>query len=370
MYTRKLILGLAFLLLAAGLTAQSLSIAEFEMEASGYQDADTGNPVLETDGVLAGRFAPVNTIVFSAKASFMINDTAHFLHPSPDFRQPGSVSFDGASVLLPYLLGNFVDLAVFTGDYDDPASGTLLRSLLKKDLPEPEFFDMPAGSVFSSDTGIAGTGIALTAAPGNRNYVTGLYMYWNAATGSDAAATGDFCLGSTGPFCTYNAFIGASSNLSEPDMTLRGGATSLFTPPGGNDLYLEFGTRSYTPGETHLDRTLYMLFEPRIHWARSDLFLSFFSAPIEETDGNYLGANILFGYGRLDVERMRGGISILGSIDPQNPGTLTPFTFSVSPFYSIMRGSFVLDITAVIKPLLLDDLASAGELQIGLKAVY
>ena len=67
---------------------------------------------------------------------------------------------------------------------------------------------------------------------------------------------------------------------------------------------------------THIDRNLYFLFEPRIFWNHADLALSFFSTP-SGTDSTFLGANILAGFGNLRKSGMRGGLSLLGCIDPE-----------------------------------------------------
>jgi len=129
-----------------------------------------------------------------------------------------------------------------------------------------------------------------------------------------------------------------------------------------------------------LGKNMYLLFEPRIHLEKADVVLSFFSSPVfpenmnryiaVEAETNFLGANLLVATGDLDYNKWRFGASFLTSMDPEDPGTLTPFSFSVSPFYTMRISDYTLDITAVLKPLHLDDIREAGEIRILLKAVY
>ena len=89
-----------------------------------------------------------------------------------------------------------------------------------------------------------------------------------------------------------------------------------------------------------------------------------------EAENNFLGLNLLVATGNLDYNKWRAGASFLASMDPEDPGTITPFSFSISPFYTIRISDYTLDITAVLRPLHLDDIREAGEVRILLKAVY
>lgn len=89
-----------------------------------------------------------------------------------------------------------------------------------------------------------------------------------------------------------------------------------------------------------------------------------------EAENNYLGINLLFATGNLDLNKWRTGISFLTSMDPNDPGKITPLSFSISPFYTQRISDYTLDIVAVIRPLNLDEISEAGEIRILLKAVY
>jgi len=380
MRTRKVILILVIPFFLTFLGAQSLSLAGFRMETTGYLPEGASQPLFVSTGLLSGRFVPASWLRLKAQTTLILPDTAGFFHPIPESNLPGTLGFDGFSITLPSLLGSPLDVSLFTGYFDDPASGSLLREYLKTEIVQSEFHEKPAGRVFTPDTGITGTGMALAAVPGNRNLLTAFYGYWNTRTDINAVSTFDLRLAAATDLFQLNTFGGVSVAPNAGTATLRGGITSLFGAGSRNELYTEIGIRSFTPGNAESERNLYVLFEPRIHWDNSDLALSFFSSPVfpanlpgytvPDSESNYLGANVLVGLGNLQIHRMRGGISLLGSINPGDPGTFTPFSLSVSPFYAIRFSDFEFDITAVIKPLLIPDPYSMGELQLRLKAVY
>jgi len=380
MGTRKVILVLVLPFCLAFLGSQSLSLADFRMETTGYLPEGASAPLFVSSSVLAGRFVPASWIQLKAQTSLFIPDTAAFFHPIPDSNIPGTIVFDGFSIKLPLFLDSPLDFSLFTGYFDDPASGSLLREYLKITIVPCEFHEKPAGSAFSPNTGITGTGISLSSIPGNRNLLLALYGYWNTRTDSNAVSTYDIRLAAANALFLLNTFGGVSVGMTSGTATLRGGITSLFGAGSRNELYTEIGINNFTPGSSQSERNLYLLFEPRIHLDNADLALSFFSSPvfpanlpgyvIPDSESNFIGANILAGFGNLGIHGMRGGISLLGCINPGDPGSFTPFTFSVSPFYSLRVSDFEFDITAVIKPLLIPDPYSMGELQLRVKAVY
>ena len=218
---RKVFLGLTISVLSITLHAQAVSLADLQMYSVGYIDKDIDHPLFISAGNLAGRFVPANWIRFQAGVSFLSMDSLYFLHPAPEKNTPASLKFNGVSVEAPEILGNPVNFTAFTGTFDDPASGSLLRSLLKYELSAPEFYGMPAGQTFATDTWINGTGIAVTGVPANKNMVLGFYGYWNTLTGSNTELTADLRFGKTGELLSFNAFGGCSLQVAEKDFLLE-----------------------------------------------------------------------------------------------------------------------------------------------------
>lgn len=378
MNTRKASLILLVSFIFATLQAQTVSLTDFRLATIGFIPEGEKKPLFETSGSMSGRFVPVYWFRLKAGVSLIISDTEHFFDPRVESQDPAIVFFDGASMEFPKIFYSPLNFSFFTGYYDDLLSDSLLRNLLKAEIPTPEFHEKLAGMVFSTENRIFGTGGALTGIPGNRNVVTGFYVYTNSRTDKKMVTTGDVRLGGITELLKINVYSGISVERKDGDLTMHGGMTALFNSESGNELYVQMGINTYEFGSSDNDKNIYLLFEPRMHWKSADLAISFFSSPILNSrqttlfieEGNYLGTNILLGIGNMQVHKMRGGISILGSLNPEEPESVTPFSFSISPFYCVRVSDFSFEITTVIKPLLYDDLYSMAEVMISLKAVY
>lgn len=374
MFTRFVRLCLLLCLCTGFAGAQGLSLTKFNAETTGSIDTDgADHPSLESSGSIAGRFVPIHALSFKAGLSFASEDLAAFLHPSESYNVPGTVAFDGGAIETGNFPNRTVMLAVFTGTYDDPASGSLVRERLKIDISQPEFLDMPAGEKFSSDTDIRGTGLAVTAEPFRGSSVVGAYGYWNAEPNAQSLITMDLRYGTVSDAIRVNAFGGYSYGDAEPSGLVRGGFSSILVSPSGTDLYAEAGIRSTKATQSNVAKHAYFLLEPRLRWTSADVAFSFFAVPNDDEETaettTYLGSNFLLGIGNVERSGIRGGLSLLGAFDPANPSSVTPFTFSVSPFCAMMIKDFRLTMTLVVNPLKLNDLEQMGEIQISLKAV-
>ena len=380
MKIRTLCILLFLMISLCSVAAQQVSLSELEIETTGYVPENKTTPVFSSEAVLGGRFVPDHWIQLRASIVFFAEDTAAFFYTLDDQTDPGFLLFKGADITFPSIGGSSWSAIIFTGYLDNPASDTLFREFLKISIDTPEFHGLPAGMAFSPEAEIRGTGIGLTGIPNNANVVTGFYGYWNDATGDDTALSFDARVGVAGQILIATAFTGVTLPVDGGNPVFRTGITSLAKSGQSYELYAEAGLRQFDTGTRDLGKNMYILFEPRIYLEKTDIILSFFSSPIFpenmprhkaiEAEGNYLGLNLLVATGNLAYNRWRSGISFLSAMDPESPGTLTPLSFSVSPFYTKRISDYTLDITAVIKPLHLDDISEAGEIRILLKAVY
>jgi len=376
----KVLLSLLCLLISASLSASGFSLAGFDLVSVGFMPEDADTPLVTTSGSISGRYIPASWVNFRAGVSFTLADTADFFNPLPGDQTPGSLFFDNASVNFRFRLPQPLGISFFTGTFDDPSSDSLLREFLKTSIDAPEFHELSSGAAFSPENTIGGTGFMIASVPGNANAVAGIYAYWNSQRGTDAIMTGDARIAAASDLWRLNAFAGLSIQPSESELSFRGAITALFASASGTELYVAAGVRNTEFRNSRIDRNVFLIFEPRLYWENADLALSFFSSPVfpensystisTEAESNYLGASILAGFGNIDTLRMRGGVSLLGSINPSDPGTVTPFSFSVTPFYSMMVSDFLLTLSTAIKPLLLDDPETAMEICVKIKAVY
>lgn len=361
-------------LCAAG-TAQSFSLAECKVGMTGMMSDGSSLPVFATEGTIAGRFVPVNWLRLTARTSVDIADMLAFLNTFPGQDIKGTIDFEGASAEFPKLVGTPLSLTVFTGYLDDLSSDTLLRTQMKTPIATPEFLDLPISSTFSNEANVNGNGCAFALVPGNSPVALGLYVYVNQNEAQEAIVSTEPRVAAYGEFYRVNAYGGLTANLHTSALVVRGGFTALFSTDSGNELYMQAGIIPYDPsGSVKLEKDLYLVFEPRLHFGFLDVALSFFESPLlsdtGDIKGNYLGGNVLAGIGNTDTDRMRGGISLMGTIDPENPGILTPFTFIVTPFYTIKVSDYLLEMSAALNPLGMNSLSSAGKIRISMKAVY
>ena len=376
----KLLLSLVFSIFPVALWAYGFSLAGFDLVTVGYVPEDSDSPNVLTEGSVSARFIPASWVNFRGGISFLLPDTGNFFNPATESSTPGALLFDNASINLRPQLAPTLGITFFTGKLDDPASDSLIREWFKRSIDRPEFQDLPAGMAFSSESVIDGTGMMVASVPGNANCVTGFYGYWNSRKGSDAVFTADGRIGAVGDLWKLNAFAGFSLHPDALKPTFRGALTALLSNDSGNDLYISAGLRNTEFENSKIGRNLYFVFEPRLYWERTDLALTFFSSPIfpdnaisyipEDSESNYLGANLLVGFGNLEEIGMRGGVSLLGSINPKDPGSVTPFSFSVTPFYTMMVSDFKCTLSTAIKPLSLDDPERAIQISLSMKAVY
>ncbi len=362
---------LACVLMCSNLGSQAVSLSNFNVESILSIQEDSFMPNADTEVSAGARFAPAASVLIEAAFTLEISDMADFLHPLPEYREPGNFYFDGASLQFPRRSETGASWGVFTGFFDDPSSDSLLKRELKTSVSPPEFRAMPAGSVFDPDPVIAGNGLVFWGVPGDGSLALAGYGYWNSLMGSDTALTWDVRASRTDVFFTYNMYGGFLAEMATGVPYLRAGFTGLFSSEQGNSLFIEGILKDYAPGsKKRIDRNIHVLFEPRIQLRPADIALSFFYSPLEEENTNYIGGNLLIGFGGLKKNRMRGGMSVLASIDPNNPGTISPFSFSLTPFYAVAKGDFAIESAAVIHPLSFDEWRSAVQLQLRVKAVY
>ncbi len=369
-----------FLFIAPVAGAQTVALSEFSLESRGSVADGDSSVVFETVAGLSLWFIPTDWVRIRGRALALVPDTESFFWRLGGDTDPGFLLFDGAEIVFPSVNESDVSLTLFTGYLDNPSSGTFLREALKVRVDDPEFHGMPAGTAFAPGTEIDGTGFAITVIPGSRSFAFAGYSYWNERSGENAAFTVDARLVADGRTASVNAFSGAYVKPGTYDVAFRAGATALFRSEGGHELYAGAGFKGVKANLGDLERNLYLLFEPRLHLGMTDLVISFFSSPVyplasddenlAEAEETYLGLNLLVAYGRLRENGVRTGISLLGCVNPEDPSTVTPFSFSVSPFVSFLVSDYEVALTAVLNPLQIDDPSKAGELRFLLKAVF
>jgi hypothetical protein len=252
----------------------------------------------------------------------------------------------------------------------------MLRSELKLTLDTPEFRSLPAGNIFLNDADAEGIGCAVLSHPFSTGLALGAYAWTNGVSNDLTEFSAAPRVVMHADFLKANAFAGIKMNIKNTSVKFRGGFSALLSAPSGQELYMQAGINQFSANEGEaIGKKVYVLFEPRLHFEWTDLSIAFFSSPVTSTTnslltGDYLGANALLAVGSIAKQGMRGGISVLGMIDPEDPGTVTPFTFSITPFYTFRVSENIIAVSVMMNPLVLQSPGAAVEAQISLKAAY
>lgn len=298
-----------------------------------------------------------------------------------DMMQKDVVDFLNASLNFPSILGHRISLALFFGKYDELGSDSILREHIKAFASASVFMKSYPANIFRPNLDIKGAGIALYGALPNGFY-TGFYTHWNTKTGDSLAYTNDFRFGFTYSTFAFETFIGFMAQKRAEDFRVRLGAMGSANIED-YELFFEMGLARLAIQKLSLNEInsqFYVLFEPRVKKEKYNIAISFFMAspfqlPKDINDKNlkeknFLGFNILVGFGNLEFHRVTGGFSILTAVDLLNITEVTPFSFSIAPFLTVGAGQVEFNFRMPFNPLLYKDFRRAIMGQVSVKAVY
>jgi hypothetical protein len=362
--------------IATTLAAQGLFLGDYRAYAAARITGINALPQASSYGNVTFYVLPVNWVRFRAQAGFLISDFAQFAQPDRTRDQSGEIDLEGLAFELPSVFGSKQSISLYSGYYDDLSSDSMLRSELKLTLDTPEFRSLPAGNIFLNDADAEGIGCAVLSHPFSTGLALGAYAWTNGVSNDLTEFSAAPRVVMHADFLKANAFAGIKMNIKNTSVKFRGGFSALLSAPSGQELYMQAGINQFSANEGEaIGKKVYVLFEPRLHFEWTDLSIAFFSSPVTSTTnslltGDYLGANALLAVGSIAKQGMRGGISVLGMIDPEDPGTVTPFTFSITPFYTFRVSENIIAVSVMMNPLVLQSPGAAVEAQISLKAAY
>ena len=298
-----------------------------------------------------------------------------------DMTQEDVVDFLNASLNFPNILGHRISLALFFGKYDELGSDSILREHIKASASASAFMKSYPANIFRPNLDIKGVGIALYGALSNGFY-TGFYTHWNTKVDKTLMYTNDFRFGFAYSTFAFETFLGFMAKNNPDDFRVRLGAMGSVSMED-YELFFEMGFARLAIQNLSWDEInsqFYVLFEPRVKKEKYNLAISFFMAsPFqlpkdidtkELRKTNFLGFNILVGFGNLELHRMTGGFSILTAVNLLNITEVTPFSFSIAPFFTVATGQVEFNFRLPVNPLLYKDLRRAIMGQVSVKAVY
>ena len=364
--------------------AQGVSVPH--LESTNLFFGTKGSPYIGATSVtdLKLRFTPSYVCYFDMGLSANVNELVRFFNPvqnTPAYK--GELNFWSASINFPHIKNKTVSVSLFTGNFGELGTDSVLQEHLKTKMEEPRFQKYYPGLAFKPQKKIKGSGFTVYGAfqPG---IYTGVYTYWNERLHDKLEVKTDFRMGGTFDFFTFDLFAGAAiPPLNIGNSTFRAGTAMLFTAGENYDFFAEMGLAKVSPqnlSPEEFTKSFYALFEARIKKNIFTASISSFLSPVfllpagitntSLKDSSFLGLNALLAFGNLTESKMEGGLSVLLSVNPQKPALITPFSFSIAPFYTVRTGNVELDFRLPINPLLYNDLKSMIVGQFSIKAVY
>lgn len=370
-----------FLIFSFALNAQRVIISPFDLQSSIYGGENKKSVEIDVYMKSGLRVETNPFVYFDVSFDINIKKLPSFFHFFPDKRTAGEVKFLNASLSFPNLGAKYLSAALFWGKYDELGSESVIREYVKRKIAPPEFRKFYPASIFKPNTDIDGLGFAMYGA-GSSGLYGGIYSYWNSKLGKDFVYTNDLRFGGAAGSFVFDSFASFAAKINIKDSKFRFGLTS-FLDAEEYGLYFESGFAESCISELTaeaIQSKFYVLFEPRINKRIFNAAFSFFMSPVFTLPENLkngsldksslIGLNTLLGFGNLDLYKINGGISILTTLNPKNPSNLTPFSLSISPFFTVKTGKIEFDLRIPVNPLMYKDLRKAIIAQFSMKAVY
>jgi len=360
--------------------SQAFSISRLDLEASTFMLEGPLRPRVTTTAFTGLRFMPLSFFRLDSELKLHSIDSARFFHPIDEYTIPAQLTLNSAVLRFTLRSQGELQTGLFSGYLDSCISEYLLRTYLKDHLKPTEFRDNLPGRVFQPLTPIKGIGFFVEGTPAASGIAAGIYAHWNARKNQESAWSADLRLSGSHDLLSHTLFYGTTFLEKELQFLHRAGVATLLGSGSGTELYAEFGISRYEIGETDPGTKMFFLFEPRLTGNISHLALTFFALPVypeniptslpADTEGTYAGLNLLLAFGNPDKHRFQGGLNVLTTINPDDPDTVTPFSFVASPFVSMRVGSFIFDTRFNIRPLKFKQPVRVIESQLGFKVVF
>ncbi|UTC76230.1 hypothetical protein E4O03_05895 [Treponema sp. OMZ 792] len=371
-----------FLIKTSLVFSQGFSVPYFENTNTFY--SLTTKPYMTADSILLVklRMEPSNKFYFDMNIDANIDRLIDFLYPAQDPKFNGNFRFLGASLNFPKIQNLPLSLAIFTGIYDTLGSDSILQEHLKVKMPDPKFRRYHPASAFRPRNFVQGTGFGIYGAFFSGFYL-GTYLSWNEKLEDKLQIKSDFRIGGAFDFFAFDFFAGASFPKNAVKTKFRTGIAMLFQADDSYDFFTESGIAEIKIENINVKdftSNFYASFEARIKKDFIRSSIACFVSPIfllpqsindpSLKDSFFTGLSADVSLGNLETKNMEGGINMMGTVNPLKPTMITPFSFLISPFYTLRADGFTLDFRLPVNPLLYKDISKMITAQISIKAVY
>jgi hypothetical protein len=285
------------------------------------------------------------------------------------------------------LFGKPLELSFFAGHYNALGSGDEFIprfGTFPVGTDYRDFFYFPEGLNGNPSMryngaihSILGTGFALSYA--GEKVVPTFYAYQDLSYYDASGATtffsgnysGDFRLLVNSPNVKFEFFAGGSY-LGAAAPVFRGGLAAYFTNGEGVGFFLQAGIPHWDYGDIISIDDCYFLIEPRLHFGKAGLNVTFFYHPSfylnqPTKDEGMADVNLKFFIGDISTSALEWGFESTVSLKINNGEDLSLW---VSPFLSAVTNGLRWDFKVRVNPLYFNGMGDLAELYVGIRTAY
>lgn len=289
------------------------------------------------------------------------------------------------------IFGLPLNLSYFLGQDDDFCTGDEFADLFGSspfgtDFRGFMYFPDGIGGVprrqYNGIYGVRGTGFSLSLTKW-ANFVPILYLYQDFAStpyylppNTAVFGGGNLYSGDLRMLFNHNALgmeaFGGVSVSSTLDTSVRGGLMFHLSAGNGAEFFAQAGVPGWTVGQDFGIDNLFFLIEPRLHFNRLGVFLTFFYHPVEYIhistwdERGRADINVKFQYGKA-TSGLTGGFEVGGNAKLAG---MEDFVFNISPFVSYISGGLQWDAKIKIIPTNYEVPQEIIELFIGVRTAF
>lgn len=317
---------------------------------------------------------------FDTSFTIVLDNPADFFNLNKKKRTAIQAYFLNSALSFPTIANKNIYFALFYGQYDFLNSDKILRETAKVKMESPDFQKYYPTSVFKPDLKVEGLGFSLYGSLNPLPAYFASYVYWNGDYSKESfSISADFRTGYSFSSGAINVFFGSLFCKNIKETKFRAGVTASLTVDNIYEFYFDVGVDKIGIKEKEAYKKLYALFEPRIVYDAFYFSIPFFMAPVSSLakymdnsqyeDSSFAGLGLKLAGGNLEKYNFEVGLSMLTSINPQEPSKLTAFTFLVSPFFTYAFSNYDLSCRLNLRPLYYNDISKLINLSIEFKAV-
>jgi len=372
-------------------TALEITVPKFNFGISGAKQPESSSQFsIVQESSINFRLLHGERFYSDLNLALYVPDVLRFFHPQEQERTPGQFTFIDFSLNFPNLGGKPLILSIFTGQHQSLTGAHYSFDFLKHGIRPVKMYENDSAALFTPPHPREAVGISFAGLTSNTGYF-GSSFSWNGRIKKTEQEYGIYAQG--GAFSNIaltNTYF--SFHITDNAAKISGAASVsvLFIPHNNVGIFTQFGLHKTNFRSPTLKQdvigNIYAFFEPRIALEHVNFDFTFFVSKIRNPQDNgffpvsplikpfnivynelYGGANIFFGFGNMEVDKMQGGFHSFVAMPATRPVNIPSLLIALTPFYTLNIGPCDIDLRCSVYPLLYATPASMFEGKIALK---